>query len=109
MEYREFMEIYHTKCFDSETSDFLLKLEPLRGVIADEETMDEKEKTIVEATVSHSVIQYLNKGYRFFIAGGDDIVYQDNDLIPRDMKTLKTSRAYEYIYVILGLGCIDCL
>lgn len=86
----KFMRIYHTKSFESETSDFLLKLEPLRDVINDEGTMGEKEKTIIEAMVSHNIIQYLNKGYRFFIAGGDNIVYQDNDLIPRDMKTLKT-------------------
>jgi signal transduction histidine kinase len=30
----------------------------------------------------------LNKGYRFFITQGDRIVYQDNDLIARDLKSL---------------------
>lgn len=93
----KFMEIYGTKTFEGETSDFLLKIEPLKKVIVDEkqispdeEKAGEEQKAIIEAMVSHSIIQYLNKGYRFFIAEGDKIVYQDNDLVPRDLKTLET-------------------
>ena len=86
----EFEKIYHTKSFEGETSEFLFKLEPLKEVITDPERLSENEKTIIEAMVSKDIIQYLNKGYRFFIATGDTIVYQDNDIVPRDMKTLKT-------------------
>ena len=87
----DFERIYHTKSFEGETSEFLLKLEPLKKVIVDEKQANaEQEKAVIEAMVCHDTIRYLNKGYRFFIADGEDVVYQDNDILPRDMKTLKT-------------------
>lgn len=85
----KFMEIYGTKSFEGETSDFLLKLEPLKHVVAHEKYKAiDQEKAIIEAIVSHDIIQYLNKGYRFFVSEGSDVIYQDNDLVPRDLKTL---------------------
>lgn len=87
----KFMEIYGTKSFEGETSDFLSKLEALKHVVVDEKYKSvDQEKAIIEAIVSHDIIQYLNKGYRFFVADGSDVIYQDNNLVPRDLKTLTT-------------------
>jgi len=91
----EFEKIYHCKKFDDEALDLLNELKPLKNIIISNtnttgEVSSNKDKAITEALVCKNIIKYMNKGYRFFIADEGKIVFQDNDIIPRDMKSLKS-------------------
>lgn len=82
-----FEEVYGCKPFPAEAEDLLRELQPLKQLDFGE-TAEEDE--ITQALVARRVIRYLNKGYRFFIVRGEDIIYRDNDLIPRPLKDLNT-------------------